>query len=248
VNVKDVKDKKANPYGSAFYSTYTLLPREHDAKRNIDPYSGRVWKIVNPSKTNRMGVPVSYKLVPGVNSLPFAFPDSILMTKAAFTKHHLWVTPYRRDERHPAGQYPNQGNKTVGLPRWTNADRSVTNTDIVIWYNVGIIHVVRSEDWPIMPIESAGFELKPDNFFDANPALTVPPTKSNKSVCCNHIPTPKIPIAAHKNACACDPNRTTCTCNTTCVCKKNSTLSPDNNDSSQICSECNKHNLIKSKL
>jgi len=198
-----------------------------------------------------MGTPVAYKLIPGPNSLPFALPDSILMTKAAFTKHHLWVTSFRRDEKHPAGEYPNQANRTFGLPRWTNADRSVTNTDIVVWYNVGIIHVVRSEDWPIMPTETGGFELKPDNFFDANPALTVPPTKSNKSVCCNHGPQTSIPIAGHKNAsCSCHSSQS-CICNNTPKTTTTTTTTTVNNTpnaTGDTCCECNRNSLIKSKL
>ena len=31
------------------------------------------------------------------------------------------------------------------------------------------------EDWPVMPVERAGFALRPFGFFDANPALDVAP-------------------------------------------------------------------------
>jgi primary-amine oxidase len=31
------------------------------------------------------------------------------------------------------------------------------------------------EDWPVMPVERAGFALRPAGFFDRNPALDVPP-------------------------------------------------------------------------
>jgi primary-amine oxidase len=34
---------------------------------------------------------------------------------------------------------------------------------------------VRLEDWPVMPVERAGFALRPAGFFDRNPALDVPP-------------------------------------------------------------------------
>jgi Cu2+-containing amine oxidase len=31
-----------------------------------------------------------------------------------------------------------------------------------------------TEDWPVMPVEYAGFTLKPYNFFDRTPALDLP--------------------------------------------------------------------------
>ena len=36
-------------------------------------------------------------------------------------------------------------------------------------------HIVRPEEWPVMPVERTGFALVPTGFFDANPALDLPP-------------------------------------------------------------------------
>ena len=95
--------------------------------------------------------------------------------RARFMTRHLWATPYRRDERYPAGEYPNQHAGGDGLPRWTAADRSLEDTDIVLWYVFGSHHVPRLEDWPVMPVVTCGFQLRPVGFFDRNPALDVPP-------------------------------------------------------------------------
>ncbi|MDR3558450.1 MAG: tyramine oxidase, partial [Candidatus Pacebacteria bacterium] len=62
----------------------------------------------------------------------------------------------------------------AGLPVWTAADRPVVDTDLVLWYVFAHTHVPRPEDWPVMPVGSLGFWLKPDGFFDRNPALDVP--------------------------------------------------------------------------
>ena len=43
------------------------------------------------------------------------------------------------------------------------------------WYTLGVNHRTRPEDWPILPVEIAGFELAPEGFFDENPAIDVPP-------------------------------------------------------------------------
>ena len=116
-----------------------------------------------------MGVPVAYELVPGENVGLMADEDSEFARRARFMTRHLWATPYRRDERYPAGEYPNQHAGGDGLPRWTAADRSLEDTDIVLWYVFGSHHVPRLEDWPVtlgrhlrLPV-AAGRLLRPQS-------------------------------------------------------------------------------------
>ncbi|MEZ5168952.1 MAG: hypothetical protein R2695_21595 [Acidimicrobiales bacterium] len=47
--------------------------------------------------------------------------------------------------------------------------------DIVLWHTFGVTHLVRPEDWPVMPVETTGFALVPVGFFERNPALDVAP-------------------------------------------------------------------------
>jgi primary-amine oxidase len=131
---------------------------------------------VNPERANGLGQPVAYKLVPTIATPTLlASPSSSVAARAGFARHNLWVTPYRRDERRAAGNYPNQHEGGDGLPRWTAADRAIADTDVVLWYTFGVTHFVRPEDWPVMPVEYTGFLLSPVGFFDRNPALDLPP-------------------------------------------------------------------------
>jgi len=107
--------------------------------------------------------------------LPFARPQASVVKRAEFMTRHLWVTPFRARERYAAGDYPNQHPGGDGLPRYTRNDESVENSDLVVWYTFGAHHVVRPEDWPVMPVTYIGFMLKPVGFFDRNPGLDVPP-------------------------------------------------------------------------
>ena len=168
-----------NPWSNAFTSVATRLESELQARRNIDPASSRYWKFVNPTVHNRLGQPVAYKLVPGATPTLLAHPESSVGRRAGFAQHNLWVTPYATDERRGAGDYPNQHIGGDGLPLWTAADRSLVDTDIVAWHTFGVTHVPRPEDWPVMPVEYCGFNLVPVGFFDANPALDLPPSSDH---------------------------------------------------------------------
>jgi primary-amine oxidase len=51
----------------------------------------------------------------------------------------------------------------------------------VLWYTLGSHHIPRPEDWPVMPVERAGFALRPFGFFDANPSLDVAPPSGHET-------------------------------------------------------------------
>ena len=164
-----------NPFGNAWVSQATPLVSERQAQRDIDPGRSRHWRIVNPEVKNRLGQPVGYRLLPGAPPRMLAGPESSAARRAGFARHHLWVTPYRPDERRAAGEFPNLHPGGAGLPEWTAADRSVEASDVVVWYTFGITHVPRPEDWPVMPVEYSGFLLQPFGFFDRNPAIDLAP-------------------------------------------------------------------------
>lgn len=171
----------ANPYGNAFYPTERLLDTELAARRMANPSSGRHWKIVNHQRRNAVGDPVGYRLIPTNTVTRFAHPEAHVSERAGFTSHHLWVTPYEPAERYAAGDHPNQDRGGSGLPSWTEQDRSLVDADVVLWHTLGSSHLVRMEDWPVMPVQHVGFKLEPVGFFDRNPSLDVPPTASTCS-------------------------------------------------------------------
>lgn len=177
VEVDTVADPRgpANPHGNAFRARETVLARESEAARSLDLRAARFWKVVNRGAPNRLGQPAGYRLVPGANTVPFAAPDASVSRRAGFIARHVWVTRYDPRQRYAAGDYPNQHPGGAGLPAYVSADRPLTDTEIVLWYTFGEHHVVRPEDWPVMPVAGIGFMLRPDGFFDRSPALDVPP-------------------------------------------------------------------------
>ena len=178
VNTAALPPGSDNPHGTAFAANETLLSDEKSAMRNTSSASSRYWKIENSHKTNRLGYPTSYRLLPSGTATMFASADSPHGQRAAFAKHNLWVTPTVQSERYAAGDYPTQKNAGHGLPRYTAGNRSITETDVTVWHSFGLTHDVRLEDYPVMPTEYAGFLLVPDGFFERNPAIDVPPSSS----------------------------------------------------------------------
>ncbi|UDY35029.1 primary-amine oxidase [Dermatobacter hominis] len=165
-----------NPWANAFRARATVLERECEAQREVSPSTSRSWRVTNVGVRNGLDQPVGYKLVPTMSTPTLlARPESSVARRAGFARHNLWVTPYHPDERRAAGDFPNQHEGGDGLPLWSDADRDLVDTDVVLWYSFGLTHFPRPEDWPVMPVECTGFLLSPCGFFDRNPALDVPP-------------------------------------------------------------------------
>ena len=160
-----------NPYGLALHQNKTPITTE-----GHDDYSWetqRAWTVTNDNSVNGLGTPVSYKLVPGAAFPSFFDPASPVFQRAEVIGHTVWVTPNDAAERWPAGEFVNQGTGGLGMPEWVRQGRSVENTDVVLWYVFGIHHIPRPEEWPVMPVDTVAFWLKPAGFFDRNPALDV---------------------------------------------------------------------------
>lgn len=165
-----------NPHGLALVQRNTPLRTEEDGKQDYEWRTQRSWKVVNDNAKNGLGTSTGYKLVPGA-CIPAMFdPSSPVLRRAAVIGHTLWVTPYHEDERWPCGEFVNQSEDDAGLSEWTRQNRPIEDTDVVLWYVFGIHHVTRPEDWPVMPVDTVSFWLKPAGFFDRNPALDVPPS------------------------------------------------------------------------
>lgn len=171
MNTEALPQGPNNPHGNAFVMKETPLPREREARRRMRLATNRTWKIANTCSSNPLGQPTGYVLVPGENSVPHAAEKSFFRRHAAFVNYHLWVTPYRPEEQYAAGDYVNGGPPGEGLPKWTSANREIEDTDVVVWYTLGVTHVPRPEEWPLMPVHRAGFKLVPAGFFARNPVM-----------------------------------------------------------------------------
>ena len=106
---------------------------------------------------------------------PYGRPGSVMARRAPFIHQHLWATPYAPDERFVGGQYPNHAEPGAdGVHVWQRQRRSIDGVPLVLWPILGVHHLPRPEQWPVMPVEAIHLVLEPDGFFDRNPALDIP--------------------------------------------------------------------------
>ena len=167
-----------NPHGLALVQRNTPLRTEQEGKQDYDwQHASAPGRSSTRTSTNGLGTPVGYKLVPGGAFPPMMRPGLARAPAAPQAiGHTLWVTPFHADERWPCGEFVVQSEQDRGLPVWTAQDRSIEDTDVVLWYVFGIHHITRPEEWPVMSVDTVSFWLKPVGFFDRNPALDVAPS------------------------------------------------------------------------
>lgn len=175
VDTDRVSSGPANPHGNAHGFRQTLIKSEHESGRDNKFEDARYWKVINRNRQNTLGWHPGYKLMPGPNIKPMHQPDSPFMKRAGFVAHDLWVTAFEPDQLHAPGNYVSQNENGPGLPQWVKSNRSLVDSDIVLWHTVGLVHIPRPEDFPVMPVEYIGFMLKPVGFFDRNPTLNPAP-------------------------------------------------------------------------
>jgi primary-amine oxidase len=164
-----------NPHANAWRVRKTHLTCEAEAQRLPDPLRGLSWLVTSADTTTALGTAPAYKIEPGAYTLPLWQDGSEQAARGGFATRQLWATPYTPGERFAAGTYVAQNPGPDGLVAYTAGNRSLVDADLVLWYTVGAHHVVRPEDWPVMPVTRVGFHLKPFGFFDGNPILDLPP-------------------------------------------------------------------------
>ena len=145
-----------NPWGNAFRQRGDAARhRGRRAARHRRRRRRACWKIVNPRRAQRARA-----------------AGRRTSSCRRCRRRRCWRSPTRRSGSGPGSRSTTCGSRrtraTSGAPRastrtstraatgcraWTAADRSIVDTDVVLWYTFGVTHFVRPEDWPVMPVE-----------------------------------------------------------------------------------------------
>ncbi|GAA1607694.1 primary-amine oxidase [Actinoplanes couchii] len=179
-------DPALNPYGNAV--RYVREPLTTETAQRNDPSIARHWRIESADKTNRYGEPTAYRLAIPNTTRSFGLPESVMARRAPFIHQHVWATPFDESEQFIGGQYPNHAEPGEdGVHVWQEQQRSIDGVPLVVWPVLGVHHLPRPEQWPVMPVEAIHLVLEPDGFFDRNPALDIPDPAASRggSTCCS---------------------------------------------------------------
>jgi primary-amine oxidase len=130
------------------------------------------WRVVNKNVTNKLGQHKSYQIL-GHSHLSNLDSEDFPQKRAAWSAEQLWVTPHNPGELYPSGKYPNQSDGSEGILQWVAQQRSVDNTDLVMWYTMGFHHVTLPEDWPILATMWHTVTLRPAFSYERNPAVDI---------------------------------------------------------------------------
>ena len=171
---QDVYRQVTLPADSPRRSIYVVEPRIAASEKAAELDTGHEpskFRVMNESQTNEVGNAVSYEVLVANHAKLLLDPDDWPAKRAGFLQHDIWVTPYAPSERYAGGEYMFQSTGSDGLPVWTAGDRPIRNQDIVVWVNMGMHHLTRAEDLPVMPTTWHSFKLRPHNFFNRNPAI-----------------------------------------------------------------------------
>jgi primary-amine oxidase len=196
---QDVYRQVALPAGSPRRTMYVVEPHVAETEKAAQIDTGRghepgvgpgrgeaqgpvKFRVINESRKNAVGNAASYEILFANHARLLLDPEDWPAKRARFLQHDVWVTPFDPAERYAAGDYVFESKTAGGLPAWTARDRAIRNKDIVVWVNLGMHHLTRAEDLPVMPTIWHSFKLRPHNFFDRNPAIdlrTEPAPASN---------------------------------------------------------------------
>eukprot|EP01024_Parvocaulis_polyphysoides_P014965 TRINITY_DN1637_c0_g1_i2.p1 TRINITY_DN1637_c0_g1~~TRINITY_DN1637_c0_g1_i2.p1 ORF type:complete len:430 (-),score=53.70 TRINITY_DN1637_c0_g1_i2:276-1454(-) len=168
-NVSDEADE--NFYQAPWFQQQKLKyidskKKEQELGLKVNIREPAVWQFINEGELDNY-YPPGYAIIPGATHLQLLDDEHPFVKAASWTKYHLAVTQRKEEEQvSHAAMYdlyvPQEPIRS--LDQFIDND-TIVNQDLVAWVMVGLEHVPRSEDVPLISNLGIHFEIKPWNYF-----------------------------------------------------------------------------------
>lgn len=138
-------------------------------------YNGQTqFKVVNIDETNPYGEWRGYRILPSEGTIHLTVQNSSNLVNAAnWATHDIYVTKQKDTEPRSAHPYNSQdvANPMVNFNDFFDGD-NLTQTDIVVWFNLGMHHLPHTGDLPntVFSTAHSGMQIMPLNYLLGDPS------------------------------------------------------------------------------
>lgn len=128
------------------------------------------WRVTNHNMLNALGQHPGYQVINGSPATAIYAEGDLSLARSQFATAPIWVTQHQPDEHYAAGRFPNQSQPGLGLIEYIDGE-NIVDADVVLWPTLGMRHVPRPEEWPIMSTMTRSITIRPFGFHPFNPAF-----------------------------------------------------------------------------
>jgi primary-amine oxidase len=151
----------------------SFIETEDDGRFDWSPNSQNQVLVVNQDEKNRFGENRGYRILPYTGAAHLTVQNSsVTRNSANWATHDLMVSVRKDTEPRSVHKYNNQDteNPPVDFAKFFDGE-SLNQTDLVVWFNLGMHHIPHTGDLPTTVFTTAhsGIQFMPSNYFEMGP-------------------------------------------------------------------------------
>ncbi|XP_078320133.1 putative amine oxidase [copper-containing] [Crassostrea virginica] len=167
---------KESPHSNMFQEKIVKVDyaTERDAAYNFNFTAPKYHVFYNENNPDKYGNPRAYRLL-AKGFAKQVLPEGVGNEPgASWTRYQIAVTKRKETEPYSSSKYASYDgeNRTVDFEDFIG-NESIQNEDLVAWVTLGVHHIPRTEDLPVMPTPGTemSFLLMPFNYFSEDPSV-----------------------------------------------------------------------------
>ena len=152
----------------------SIVESENDSRFNFAANAAAQVKVINMDKPNKYGEYRGYRILPSTGVAHLTVEESSNLVNAArWAGYDIQVTKQHDTEPRSAHSYNSQDvcNPPVNFDEFFNGE-NLTQTDLVLWLNLGMHHVPHTGDLPntVFTTAHSGIQFFPTNYLLGDPS------------------------------------------------------------------------------